>query len=187
MSQPNNDLERRRAQRIVLCLEATARESGHERVTVRVVDISTHGCRIEVFNGDFAGPLVWVTIAGLAAQPGRLMWQKDGFAGLEFLTPLTEAVLDNVIANQPEPSKAGIEELRELAARTRRIGQQSLDPVTASSVLELSRDCSLRAIVYALKLAEPQSLNPPDARLTATMIRRNSFEHSVDAGFSFNL
>jgi len=39
--------DRRRAERAALRLNATIREPGRSRVGVRLIDISTHGCRIE--------------------------------------------------------------------------------------------------------------------------------------------
>lgn len=174
-------------QRIALSIEATAREPGRVGVPVRAVDISTNGCRVELFNDGFSGSLVWLTIKGLAAQSSRILWQKDGFAGLEFLTPLADVILDALIANQPRPSSVAVEDLRELAARTRRIALQSLDPWIARAVLDLSRDCSLHAIVCGLKLAETQSSSAPVPQLTSGMIRRNSFERAANAGFSFSV
>ena len=44
---PEGQPERRRVPRAALRLNATIREPGRSRAGVKVIDISTHGCRIE--------------------------------------------------------------------------------------------------------------------------------------------
>ena len=71
-------------------LNATIREPGRSRVGVRVIDMSTHGCRIESTSGTSPDTWVLLSIAGLETQYCRVAWACHEFAGLEFATPLSE-------------------------------------------------------------------------------------------------
>ncbi|HEU5285618.1 MAG TPA: PilZ domain-containing protein, partial [Sphingomicrobium sp.] len=55
---PQERPERRRANRIALRLGATMREPNRGRVEARLIDISTHGCRVEAISG--ASPDSWL-------------------------------------------------------------------------------------------------------------------------------
>ena len=66
--QQNSEPDRRRAERAALRLNATMREAGRGRVTARVIDISTHGCRIEAGSGASVETWLWLSIAGLETQ-----------------------------------------------------------------------------------------------------------------------
>ena len=46
-TRPDGQPERRRSNRAALNLSATMREGSRSKAQVRVIDISTHGCRIE--------------------------------------------------------------------------------------------------------------------------------------------
>lgn len=144
--------ERRRAPRAGLRLNATIREPGRSRVGVRVIDISTHGCRIEATAG--ASPDQWVllSIAGLETQYCRVVWQAHEFAGLEFATPLAEVVLDKLLEDQ-SLSESSIGELRDIAQRTHRLAstQANGDPEVLA---DLSRKCAVDAVVEGLRLGE---------------------------------
>ena len=83
--------DRRRAARIALRLTATMRDGGKSRSKARVIDISTHGCRIECTSGVADDSWVWLSIAGLETQYCRVVWHCQEFVGLEFAKPLAEA------------------------------------------------------------------------------------------------
>ena len=72
MTQPAQKLDgqtdRRRTQRAALRLSATMREAGRGRTSVKLIDISTHGCRIEASTGASADSWLWLSIAGLETQ-----------------------------------------------------------------------------------------------------------------------
>jgi len=145
--------DRRRAPRAGLRLSATMREPGRSRTGVRVIDISTHGCRVEATTGPAADTWLWLSIAGLETQYCRVVWQCHEFAGVEFATPLSEAVLDKLLANQKHVSETTIGELRDIARRTHRLAtkDKAAEPETLS---ELSNKCAVEAVVEALKLGE---------------------------------
>ena len=151
---PEGELEeRRRAPRAALRLNATIREPGRSRTGVRVIDISTHGARIEATAGATADSWVLLSIAGLETQYCRIVWRAHEFAGLEFANPISEAVLDNLLNNQKELSEANVSELRSIANRTHRLA--TVEPTADSQkMVELSHKCAVDAVVEGLRLGE---------------------------------
>ncbi len=145
--------DRRRAPRAGLRLSATIREPGRSRVGVRVIDISTHGCRIEATTGPSADSWVLLSIAGLETQYCRIVWRAHEFAGLEFAAPLNEAVYERLLQDQSQLSEKVIGELRDIANRTHRLA--SVETNTDSETLvEFSSKCAVDAVVEALRLGE---------------------------------
>lgn len=150
--------ERRRATRAGLRLSATIREPGKSRVGVKVIDISTHGCRIEAQSGASADTWILLSISGLDTQYCRIVWRAHEFAGLEFATPLNEAVFERLLADQSQLSEKSIGELRDIADRTHRLAavESSRDSETLG---ELSSKCAVDAVVEALRLGEAKHSN----------------------------
>ena len=128
--------ERRRAPRAGLRLSATIREPGRSRVGVRVIDISTHGCRIEAQSG--ASVDAWVLLS---------------IAGLEFATPLAEPVFERLLSDQSQLSEKSINELRDIAQRTHRLATVETNK-DSESLVELSSKCAADAVVEGLRLGE---------------------------------
>ena len=60
-------------------LNATIREPGRSRVGVRVIDMSTHGCRIESTSG--TSPDTWVLLSIAGRQFGFFVPGTDAYAG----------------------------------------------------------------------------------------------------------
>src|SRR6185437_6190076 len=112
---PAGETERRRAPRNALRLNATIREPGRSRTGARVIDISTHGCRIEALPGASAESWILLSIAGLETQYCRVVWSCHEFAGVEFANPLAEAVLDRLLQEHGQLSETAIGELRAIA------------------------------------------------------------------------
>src|SRR5947199_8183176 len=96
-TRPNGQPERRRANRAALNLSATMREGSRSKAQVRVIDISTHGCRIECSTQVTKDAKIWISIAGLENQYCRVVWHCQEFVGVEFEKPLAEAVLDKLL------------------------------------------------------------------------------------------
>ena len=61
---------------------------------VIVVDLSTHGCGIEVAGHCEPGARVWLKLPGLESWPSRIVWAECDLAGLSFYRPLHQAVVD---------------------------------------------------------------------------------------------
>jgi hypothetical protein len=145
--------ERRRVERSALRLDASIREPGRGRVSVRVIDISTHGCRIEATSGPNPESWVLLSIAGLETQYCRVVWNCQEFAGLEFETPLAEPVLDRLLSDQSQLSEKAISDMRSIATRTHRLATIQTDEHTPV-LAEISRKVAVEAVVEGLKLGE---------------------------------
>lgn len=159
MIQPNGPPDRRRADRAALRLSATMREAGRGRVGVRVIDMSTHGCRVEATSNISADTWVWLSIAGLETQYCRVVWRCQEFAGLEFATPLADAVYERLLHDQNYLSEHAISELRDIANRTHRLSTKE-DSADVETLAELSRKCAVEAVVEGLRLSEAKRAEP---------------------------
>ena len=167
---PSRQPERRRANRAALRLTATMRVGSSSRVKSRVIDLSTHGCRVECSSTVATGSWVWLSIAGLETQYCRVVWHCQEFVGLEFEKPLADSVLDRLLQDQKQLPETGINELRDLAARTLWLARQA-DDSNIHPLAELSRSCAVDAAVEGLRLQKagpgepgetPQPRSPAD-------------------------
>jgi hypothetical protein len=149
---PEPETDRRRAPRNALRLNATIREPGRSRTGARVIDISTHGCRIEALPGASAESWILLSIAGLVTQYCRVVWSCLEFAGVEFAFPLSEAVLDRLLQDHGQLSETAIGELRAIATRTQRLSAQ--EDGERRTLTDLSRKCAVDAVVEGLRLGE---------------------------------
>jgi len=149
---PDGQPERRRAPRAALRISASIREPGRSRVGAKMIDISTRGCRIEATSGASANTWIMLSIAGLETQYCRVVWRCHEFAGIEFASPLAEAVLDKLLADQSQLSETAISELRSIANRAHRLSTQEAGD--RQTLTELSRKCAVDAVVEGLKLGE---------------------------------
>jgi hypothetical protein len=169
--------ERRRARRIALALSATVREQRKSRAVVHIVDMSSFGCRVELPCGALAEPWIWLSIAGLETQYCRVAWQENDFAGLEFVTPLRDAVLESLMAPHRKVSERLVVRLREIAARASRIALQASEPEQVRPLLEFSRECTEWAAIHGFQLGrthkQQQSEQVVAPQLTSSLIRRN--------------
>ncbi len=132
--------ERRRAPRVALNVPATMRERGRPGFPVRLVDLSTHGCRLELASGVPAGAPVWLKLGGLDSIYSRVVWSRDGFAGLAFETPLHEAVVER-LAGGGAPSGEEAAALEEISARCRFFAARAEGDEQSEALLALARDC----------------------------------------------
>src|SRR5437868_11212304 len=133
--------ERRRAPRTALRLSASVREPGRSRTAAKLIDISTHGCRIEATSGASADTWLMLTIAGLETQYCRIVWRCHEFAGIEFANPIADAVLERLLADQQQLSETAISELRAIANRAHALSIQETDD--RQTLTELSRKCAV--------------------------------------------
>lgn len=149
---PDGQEERRRVPRTALRLNATIREPGRSRMGARVIDISTHGCRIEALPGATADSYILLSITGLETQYSRVVWSCHEFAGVEFAAPLSEAVLDRLLQEHGQLTETAIGELRSIATRAHRLSTQEAGE--RRTLAELSRKCAVDAVVEGLRLGE---------------------------------
>jgi hypothetical protein len=147
------DSDRRRTARTALRLTATMREGSKSRVQARVIDISTHGCRIECTSSVAADAWIWLSIAGLETQYCRVAWHCQEFVGLEFGKPLSEAVFERLLAGHQQLPETAINDLRKIASRTHWLARQAGDQDIAI-LADLSRKCAEEAVVEGLRLGQ---------------------------------
>lgn len=153
-TRPDGQPERRRADRAALRLAATMRTGGGKsRIKVRLIDISTHGCRVECTATVEADSWVWLSVTGIETQYCRVAWQCQEFIGLEFATPLAEFVLDRLLQSQQQMPETTINELREIAARTHFLATRG-DDNDVHILAELSRKCAVDAVVEGFRLSQ---------------------------------
>ena len=151
MAQPYPaQVERRRAARAALHLNATMRD-GSRKAEARVIDMSTHGCRIECSTVVADGSWVWLGIAGLQNQRCRVVWHCEEFIGVEFETPLSEAVFERLLQGQQQLSEKEIRALRGIASRTNWLARKAGDEDIAI-LADISRQCAENAVVEGLRL-----------------------------------
>ena len=162
VNRPDGQRERRRAPRAALRLSATIREPGRSRTQVRLIDMSTHGCRVEATSGPSTDTWVLLSIAGLETQYCRVVWQIHEFAGLEFATPIAEAVLDRLLDDQQSLPESAIGELRSIAHRAHRFASAEAD--ADSELAELSRKCAVEAVLEGFRLTESKAPPPGGSR-----------------------
>ena len=150
-TRPDGQPERRRANRAALNLSATMREGSRSKARVRVIDISTHGARIECTTPVTDGSNVWLNLEGLEAQYCRVVWHCEEFVGLEFEKPLAQAVFDKLLGDNAQLSEKAVSDLRSIATRTHWLARQATDD-QIHILAELSREAAVDALVEGFRL-----------------------------------
>jgi hypothetical protein len=145
------ETESRKAPRFACDLSASVRDRGRPRSPARVIDISTDGCRVEIVASLSARSWVWLSLPDLETQYARVAWSFDTFAGLEFASALSVAVVRRLVSVDMGPSERRAAQLQELSARCRVLAGRQSAAEYASRLLTLSRDCEARAVVEELR------------------------------------
>jgi hypothetical protein len=132
------------------------REGSRSKVQVRIIDISTHGCRVECSSAVPVDANVWLTIPGLENQYCRIVWHCQEFVGVEFEKPLAQAVFDKLLAEQAQLPEKTITELRDIANRAHWLATNAeIDDIHI--LAELSRKCAVDAVVEGFRLSEAKT------------------------------
>lgn len=154
-TRPDGQLERRRANRAALNLTATLREGSRSKTQVRLIDISTHGCRVECTSPVTDDSCVWLNISGLEAQYCRVVWHCQEFVGLEFEKPLAQPVLERLLKDHQQLTEKAVKDLRSIATRTHWLARQARDE-DIHVLAELSRQCAVDAVIEGFRLSQPK-------------------------------
>lgn len=144
--------ERRRAARVAISLGASLRERGRSAFTVKMVDLSASGCRIECGADLEVGASVWLKLPGLEPRYSRIAWSRGGFAGIEFEAPLHDAVIDALAAIDRVPTEGEGIELRRVAERCRAAAarlDERWEGEAVGALLALAADCERGAAAAA--------------------------------------
>jgi hypothetical protein len=86
------------SRRVPVEFGAGLRQRGGAGVSVQIMDLSTHGFRIETHLDLYVGMDVWLRLPGLESSHAKVCWVQDYLAGCAFERPLHPAVLEMVIA-----------------------------------------------------------------------------------------
>ena len=145
--------ERRRANRAALNLSATMRDGSRSKARVRVIDVSTHGCRMESTTPVTDDSWIWLNVANLESQYCRVAWHCEEFVGLEFEKPLAESVLEKLLKDHAQLTENAVNDLRSIATRTHWLARKAGDE-HIHMLAELSRQCAVDALVEGFRLSE---------------------------------
>ena len=88
----------RRSERIELTAEVTLRSPGKPSYRARVLDLSLHGCRLDLIDRPDLDDLVWIKFVGLEALEGKVCWIAGFKAGVRYTNPIHPAVFDLLLA-----------------------------------------------------------------------------------------
>lgn len=94
-------IDRRRAVRAPVSLDARMGRGGLERTLCKVVDLSVGGARLQSYSEMTKGSTIWLTLPGLEPRAADIIWATDYIAGCQFREALTvaqfEALLDRSV------------------------------------------------------------------------------------------
>jgi len=90
-------LDRRHCARIAVASAITLRPIGAFNHHVRVEDVSTDGCRVELIEEVELGEPLITRFPELEPLVGSVRWKAGATAGLQFSKTMHPAVLDHVV------------------------------------------------------------------------------------------
>ena len=91
------DIHGRKAERTHVEMGAGLHQRGASGVTVRILDLSTHGFRASTHLDLQPGCDVWLKLPGLEPLHAKVAWASAHFVGCAFERPLHPAVLAMVV------------------------------------------------------------------------------------------
>jgi PilZ domain len=95
---PEGDKKARNSERVPIEMGAGLRQRGGSGVSVQIMDLSTHGFRIETHLDLHEGADVWLRLPGLESCHATVAWVRGYVAGCKFERPLHPAVLEMIVA-----------------------------------------------------------------------------------------
>ncbi|MCA1748969.1 MAG: PilZ domain-containing protein, partial [Sphingomonadales bacterium] len=87
----------RAAERATIRLRTGFRRRGDHRTYADVLDLSTHGFRVQAPIALAKGTHVWLNLPGLEAKSARVVWSDGSQAGCEFETPFHPSVFERIV------------------------------------------------------------------------------------------
>lgn len=94
-----------RAPRLELAAEIVLR-MGETCITARAQDVSEGGIKVELAEPDYVGREASVIVPGIPPVSGRILWCRDGRAGIAFEPPLPFRCLADCLARRCERTAA---------------------------------------------------------------------------------
>lgn len=93
----------RRAERVSIAAGISLRRSFEIRYAVQILDLSPHGCRVELVERVRPGDRLWISLPGIETLEATTRWVEDFVAGVEFVHPLHPSVFDMLAARMLPP------------------------------------------------------------------------------------
>ncbi|WP_338466010.1 PilZ domain-containing protein [Novosphingobium sp. ZN18A2] len=90
--------EDRCAPRVRVSIPASLRPSGGRSYQTTVHDLSLGGFSATAHSRMYAGNICWLTLPGLEALQGEVIWWEGGLVGCAFASLLSPIVYDNILA-----------------------------------------------------------------------------------------
>ena len=87
----------RHAGRVDVPGEVAVRAPGRKNYRVRILDLSTDGCRVHLIERPSIGELMMIKFEGLEVMDADVCWVEGHTAGLKFDRPIHPAVLDLLV------------------------------------------------------------------------------------------
>jgi hypothetical protein len=87
----------RSGRRRVVNFTASVQEADSPLQRLKVSDLSTTGCRLQVASDLAKDTEVWIKFAGLLPVRARVMWEQGDEAGCEFVEPLCESDISSLL------------------------------------------------------------------------------------------
>lgn len=87
------EAHQRKSSRVPVQSVGAMRKPGGSPVKVQILDLSTHGFRVETHLHLSVGDGVWVRLPGLESKSAKVVWQRQAQHGCAFNEPLHTAVL----------------------------------------------------------------------------------------------
>jgi hypothetical protein len=94
---PGKHQQPRKSERHSLSADARLRRLGGAVYLVRVSDLSSHGCKVELIDRPREGEHMFVKFEGLEVLEAEVCWVDGSSGGLRFETPIHPAVFDLMV------------------------------------------------------------------------------------------
>ncbi len=95
--EPAESTGRRRSPRAPVSLDARIGRGGLDRALCRVVDLSIHGARLEIYSPLRVGSMIWLTMPQTGPVAATIVWSDDFVAGCQFTTTLEPAAYEALV------------------------------------------------------------------------------------------
>ncbi|MCA1748818.1 MAG: PilZ domain-containing protein [Sphingomonadales bacterium] len=92
--------DRRATPRTEVRLSSQVKSDRPDTAYVVLRDISTEGFSIRSFEYFAPGTPIWLDLKGVGVKQAEVIWEEAARTGCRFETPLTDAELQRVVANQ---------------------------------------------------------------------------------------
>lgn len=80
----------RRVLRAPVSLDARLGRGGFDRALCKVIDISSHGAKLQTYSPLRIGSMIWLTLPTIGQHCATIVWATDFEAGCQFAKPLEE-------------------------------------------------------------------------------------------------